>query len=211
MAAEVLTYTSLLTDIQVYTDRDDTPFITQIPRFVMLAENRIAKEVKQLGFKRFVTDNMQVGVSIIAKPARWRETVSFNIGTGTTYNARTPLYERTYEWCRAYCPDPTVTSQPKYYGDYDSTHFIIAGTPNYTYPFELVYFERPEPLSIAHQTSWTTENAPELLLFACLLETSPFLKSDERTQMWQALYDRAAQNVTHEDNQRVTDRSSGVK
>ena len=211
MAAEVLTYTSLLTDIQTYVDRDDAPFTTQIPRFVMLAENRIAKEVKQLGFKRYVTDFMQVGVSIITKPARWRETVSFNIGTGVSNTTRTTIYSRTYEWCRAFCPDPTVTGQPRYYSDYDFTHFLIAATPNFAYPFELVYYERPEPLSNAVQTSWTTENAPELLLAACLLEASTFLKSDERTPMWQAMYDRAAQNVTHEDNQRVTDRSSEVK
>ena len=211
MSAEVLTYASLINDIQVYIDRDDTPFTTQIPRFVMMAENRIAKEVKQLGFKRIATDTMQVGVNVLTKPARWRETVSFNIGTGVAHVTRTTLYERTYEWCRTFCPDPTVTSQPRYYADYDFNHFLIAGTPDYAYPFELMYYERPEPLSDANQTSWTTENAPELILYASLLEASPFLKSDERTQMWQGLYDRAAQNVTHEDNQRVTDRSSGVK
>ena len=53
--SEALTYDSLLTDIQVYAERTDQPFVNQIPRFVMLAENRLASEVRGLGTQKYVT------------------------------------------------------------------------------------------------------------------------------------------------------------
>lgn len=211
MSAFVLTYTSLVNAMQTYADRYDSPYVDSIPTFIAMAENRIASEIHHLGNKRIVTNTLTVGEPILAKPDRWRETASFNIGTGTNHIERTTLYERTYEFCRTFWPDPTVTGQPRYYSDYDYGHFLIAGTPNYAYPFELTYYERPEPLSDTNQTNWTTEYAPQLLLYGALLEASPFLKSDERTQMWQAAFDRAAKDISHEDNLRVTDRSSGVK
>ena len=37
---------------------------------------------------------------------------------------------------------------------------------------------------------------------------TPFLKSDERIQVWQAMYDRTAQALTGEDMKRIMDRSA---
>lgn len=211
MAAEVMTYSSLLADIQVYVDRDDQPFLNQRARFVMLAENRIATEIENLGLQRVVTSQMQAGQPIIEKPARWRQSISFNYGAGESSNVRTTLYERTYEWCRNFWPDPSTTTAPRYYCDYDFNHFLVAGTPDSAYPFELVYYERPEPLSTDNQTNWITQHAPQLLLFAALLEAAPFLKNDERIPVWQAAYDRAGQAFSRQDNGRVVDRSSQRK
>lgn len=210
-AAANMTYDSLVTDILVYVDRNDQPLKDQVPRFIMQAENRIASEVQNLGMQRAVNSVMTVGEPIIAKPTRWRETVSFNIGTGINHQRRTPLFERTYEWVRAFAADPTVLGQPRYYADYNQDHFIVGLSPDYAYPFELIYRERLEPLSSANQTNWLTEYAPQLILSACMLEAQPFLKNLEMIAMWQATYDRSAQALTKEQNSRVTDRNSVVK
>ena len=58
------------------------------------------------------------------------------------------------------------------------------------------------------QSNWLTEYAPEVLLYASLLEATPFLKNDERVQMWQALYDRSAQALNGQDLGRILDRSA---
>ena len=55
---------------------------------------------------------------------------------------------------------------------------------------------------------WPNEYAPEVLLYASLLEATPFLKNDERVQMWQALYDRSAQALNGQDLGRILDRSA---
>jgi hypothetical protein len=206
VAPAALTYDSLLDDLSTYAERADAPFTDQRERFVMLAENRIASEVKGLGFKKFVTGTFTVSNPVIVKPVRWRETESFSYLSGTS---RVFLKLRSLEYCRTYWPDSTLSSTtPKYYSDYDFEHFYLAGTPALASSFELGYFERPVPLSTAVQTNWTTEYAPQLLLYACLLEAQPWLKLPERIPEFQAMYDRAVSGITHEDNQRVTDAES---
>lgn len=205
--AEALTYDSLLSDVQIYAERDDAPFVSQIPRFVMLAENRLASEVRGLGFQRYVTGNFSGNT--LPKPARWRETVSIN----TTVNSeRVFLQPRTYDYCRAFCPDPTVTGTPRYYADYEYEHYLFVPTPLEPYAFELAYYERPEPLSDENQTNWTTQYAPQLLLYATLMEAQPFLKRPERTAEFQTLYDRALQGISQESSRRIgSDRAATAR
>jgi hypothetical protein len=202
-SAAALTYDSLVSDIQIYAERDDQPFVDQIPRFIMLTENKLAMEVKPLGFVRIVSGTMSGNTMV--KPTRWRRTKSLSI---LVNNARQYLYERSYEYCRQYWPDASVTGVPEYYADYDFEHFFLAGTPTANYSFELSYWERPEPLSSVNQTNWTTQYAPQLLLYGALLEAQPFLKLGERMQEFQGLYDRALMALTKEDEGRQIDNAA---
>lgn len=212
MPAAKMTYNSLVEDVRSYAERRvDSAFADQVPQFIMLAEMRIATEVKGLGLKKFVTSVFVQNLAVVDKPVRWRETVSWNFGTGTGNNKRNTLFPRSYEYCRLYWPDPTVAGTPRYYADYDYDHFLVVATPQAGYPFELVYHERPLPLSAENQENWTTEHAPQLLLFATLLEAQPYLKLDERVAVWQAAYDRAAAGVSGEDKSRKSDHSTERK
>lgn len=207
MAGE-MNYTTLVNDVKVYVDRSDQPFVSQIPRLIAMAENRIAKEVHGLGYKKYVTDTLSPNVSVIQKPARWRETINFNVGIGSGFANRKFLLNRSYEYCRAFWPNPAQVGEPRFYGDYDYQHFLIVPTPALAHPFELVYHERPEPLSDSNQNNWTTEYAPDLILYATLLETQPFLLRDDRIQVFQAMYDRARTAISGEEMRRVTDEST---
>lgn len=198
----VTTYDSLKADISTYAERNDAPFINQIPQFIALAENRLALEVKPLGFLRVV--NGTLGQPVLDKPSRWRRTKNFSITSG---GERIFLFERSYEYCRVFSGGAT-SGIPRYYADYDYEHFYITPTPVSPVPFELSYYERPDPLSDANQTNWTTRYAPQLLLYASLLEAQPFLKTSERIAEFQALYDRALQGIIKEDQERAIDASS---
>ena len=202
--AEAMTYDSLVNDISGYAERTDNPFTTQIPRFIMMAENRLASEVRGLGLQKYVTGNL--AGNTMPKPERWRETVSFNI---TTTTGRKFLQPRTYDYCRAFAPDPTKQDVPRYYADYEYEHFLVVPTPDQQYAFELAYYERPQPLGDSNQTNWLTQYAPQLLLYAALLEAQPYLKRSERIAEFQGLYDRALQGIAQETSRRVnSDRAS---
>lgn len=203
--AEALTYDSLVEDIQNYAERNDEPFISQIPRLIMLAENRIASEVHGLGYIRPVSFSIVQGDPSIEKPARWRETVSMflNTPTGPKY-----LFPRTYEYCRMYSSSSDI---PEFYADYDYEHFFLSPTPDSAYTGELTYHERPLPLSSTNQTNWTTRYAPQLLLYATLLEAQPFLKRTERLQEFVSLYERAVNAIKQEDANRESDSSMRSK
>jgi len=197
-----MTYDLLVADIETYCERDDDPFLAQVPRFIALAENRIASESKPLGFVRTVTGTLANNTMV--KPSRWRLTKSFSILTG---NERSFLFERSYEYCRTFAPTAGSTGAPRFYADYDYENYFIAPTPDAGYDFELQYYELPEPLSSINQTNWTTRYAPQLLLYASLMEAMPFLKTSERIPEFQGLYDRAMAAITGEDQQRTTDAS----
>lgn len=210
MPAANLTYGNLVTDITAYAERgNDAAFTAQIPRFIMLAENRIASEAKGLGFIISVTDNMIVGVngSALLKPARWRETASISIGVGTGFNTRKTLKLRSYEYCRYYSPDPTVPDEPIYYADWDWAHLLISPSPAFAYPYELIFFERPVPLDDSNSTNWTTKYAPQLLLMACLLEAAAWVKNTDLIKGWQDQYDRAVKQIEFDSKRRLADRS----
>lgn len=203
--AESVTYSSLVTDIITYSERTDSPFSDQVPRFIMMCENRLASEVRGLGLQKYVTGTLTSNT--IDKPARWRETISFNV---TVNSERVFLQERTYDYCRSFCPNPATTGVPRYYADYEYEHFLVVPTPASNYAFELAYYERPEPLSDANQTNWLTQYAPQVLLYGSLLEAQPFLKRPERVAEFQGLYDRALQGLAQESNRRITADRAGT-
>lgn len=205
--ASVMTYDSLVENIQSYLERTDTATLEKIPLFIMLAEQIIASQIKFLGNMTVNQSTMVLGESIIDKPARWHKTVSFNI---LVNGERQPVFLRKYEYLREYAPNASVTGVPVFYGDYDYTHWLVAPTPDAAYTFEVLYYERIQPLDSSNQTNWFTIYAPQALLYGSLLQAMPFLKNDERMPMWQQNYDLIIQTLKAEDVQRIGDRQSTV-
>lgn len=204
-AAAVMTYDSLSSDIASYLERTDTATLEKIPTFIMLCEQKLAADIKFLGNLTVNTFNMVAGEATIDKPARWRKTVSMNV---TVNGQRQPVLLRKYEYLREYWPDPTSQDVPKYYCDYDYSHWLVAPTPDVAYNFEVLYYERVQPLDSSNQTNWFTTYAPQALLYGSLLQAMPFLKNDERIGMWQQQYDLIMQTLTNEDKLRVADRQA---
>ncbi len=205
--AAVMTYDSLVENIQSYLERSDTATLEKIPLFIMLAEQVIASQIKFLGNLTVNTSAMVANQATVDKPARWHKTVSMNI---TVAGERYPVLLRKYEYLREYWPEPASTGVPKYYADYDYTHWLVAPTPAAAYDFEVLYYERVQPLDSSNQTNWFTIYAPQALLYGSLLQAMPFLKNDERMGMWQQQYDLIINTLKAEDVQRIADRQANV-
>lgn len=214
-----LTYTSLQSDLQNYLERGspkDVIVFNQIPRLITLAEKAIATAIKVQGFLVPVTSNFQAGVSVYAKPNRWRETVSMFYGvkstpTAVNLNKRIPIFPRSYEYCRAYWPDASITdaeNPPAFYADWDYQHWLISPTPVIAQPWEINYYQLPPLLSDTNQTNWLTEYAPNMLLYRALLEATPFLKNDDRIPTWQAMYQEQLATINQQDLSKVADREA---
>ena len=203
--AVVMTYDSLVADIESYLERTDTATVDKIPTFIMLAEQQIATQIKFLGNLTVNESTMVSNDPVIAKPARWHKTVSMNV---TINGVKTPVLLRRYEYIREYWPDATNTGIPKFYCDYDYQHWLIGPTPDDDYSFEVLYYERVQPLDSSNQTNWFTQYAPQALLYGSLLQAMPFLKNDERIPMWRAEYDIVMSSLKTEDNLRIADRQA---
>ena len=123
-------------------------------------------------------------------------------------NKRVPLLSRGYEYVRSFWPDDSMQDDPQFYSDYDYSHFLVAPTPRITGPAEMNVYMLPPLLDAGNQSNWVTEFAPEMLLYASLLELTPFLGQDERIQIWQDAYDRAASGLSQQDQGRMKDRAA---
>ena len=205
--ASVMTYDSLVENIQGYLERTDDATIQKIPLFIMLAEQVIASEIKFLGNLNVVNSAMVANNNIIQKPSRWHKTVSMNI---TVDGVRQPVLLRKYEYLREYWPNETLTGTPLFYCDYNYDNWFVAPTPNTNYNFEVLYYQRLQPLDSTNQTNWFTNYAPQALLYGSLLQAMPWLKNDERLPMWKAEYQAIIQTLKTEDVQRIGDRQSTV-
>jgi hypothetical protein len=203
-ASFVLTYDSLTSSVLQYLERSDAAVIEAIPTFITLCEFEIAQQIKTLGQQQVVNSTMTVNNAILPKPARWRKTVSFNV-TGST-GTPSPVYLRKYEYLLNYNTGGT-TGLPLYYSDYDYDHWLVSPTPDDDYPFQVLFYERLQPLSSTNQTNWLTQNAPNAMLYGTLLQAMPFLKNDQRT-IFQQKYQEAMAVLKTEDQLRIGDRQA---
>lgn len=206
--AFVLTYNNLLTLIPSYLERSDQDVIDNIPIFVELAQRRISKDVKQLGLTTYLVGAFTPSVGVYAKPAKWSNALSFNFGSGEGNNTITQLQLRPYEFCIEYWKDLSATDTPKYYADYGYSHWLIVPTPAVASPFEVAFMGMSSTIDETQQTNWVTQFAPEMLIYASLMEAQIYLKNDQRTAYFEDLYTKALQSLTSEDKARYTDRYS---
>lgn len=199
------TYTELLTLIPQWSERTDAAFATQVPTFISLAENRIATDMKQQGFQSVVTGNLPL-TSSLAKPAFWKETISFMYTNAA--GESTPLFLRPLEYLRNYWPNASLTDTPRFYADYNATHFLFAPTPSVALPFELVYYARLQPLSSTNDSNWMTLNVPQALFAACMVEACRFAKNTTRQAVWEDAYQAASNALKSENAERQADRTT---
>jgi len=207
--AAVLTYDNLTSTVLQYLERTDAAVVNFIPTAIMLAEFEIAQDIKTLGQMLVADGTMSTNNPVIAKPARWRKTVSMTLTT--TAGQKQPMYLRKLEYLSSYAPDVTATGTPIYYADYDADHWFVAPTPSSNFAFEALVYTRLQPLASDNQTNWLTQNAPNAMLYGTLKQTAPFLKDDARLQVWSGLFDAAMAALKVEDQLRVGDRQSIVQ
>ncbi len=209
------TFATLQSDMTTYLERGgsqttDPTVFAQLPRLINQAERRLADLLKLLGMKEVLTgvppNGLQSQNPVLAKPDRWRKTVSFCYGTGpNNLNSRQFLLPRDYSFVTAYWPDRTQTAPPIYYADYDLTHWLIGPTPDQPYPFEVVAYMQPVLLDDVNTTNFWTIYTPALLLYSALLEAEPFLKDDPRLQVWGQMQQAEIQSLNTQDLQRMMD------
>lgn len=62
-------------------------------------------------------------------------------------------------------------------------------TPSANTTLSLVYFQSVPALTVDGNSNWLLDKYPDLYLYGSLIASAPFLKDDDRLQMWTALHD----------------------
>ena len=170
------TFTTLKTAIQDYTQNTETSFTTQLPTFIVNAEERILKECQLDVFRKNSQGSATNGNEYLEKPTDF---LSQNSLSYISSSSKTFLLYKQVTFLQDYTPAPSTTGTPKYYADWDESTFLLAPTPNADFTMELHYFYRPTSITTSTDgTSWLGTNAELSMLYGSLVEAYTFMKGE---------------------------------
>jgi hypothetical protein len=186
------TYTTLKTAIQDYTQNSETAFVSQLPRFILNAEERILKECQLDIYRRYATGSAATDTKFLTIPSDYLATLSLSVVNSSSNEFL--LYKHA-TFLQDYTPDPATTGTPKYYADWDETAFLLAPTPDQDYTMELHYFYRPASITtVSSGTTWLGDNAELAMLYGALVEAYTFMKGeDQLLNIYNGRYQEALQ------------------
>lgn len=202
-SAYQMTYDNLIQDVINYMERNDAQFVAQIPNLIGLAESAIAAELKTYLQMTVVETTLLQNQVILAKPARWRKTISLKT------NGK-PMLMRSQDYIAQYQSesDPGV---PLYYAEYDYNNWAFAPAPDANYPVEIIYYSEIQPLDESNQQNLFTREAPQAMLFGTLLQAQGYLKALDKLPVWKSYYTDCLAALKKEDNTRRVDRNVSVQ
>jgi len=189
-----MTYDELVTNIRNYTEVDANVFSNSvINTFITMAENQILREIDLDVFKLEVSGSMTSGNKFLTAPSG---ILTHRYMMITVDGDQVFLDFRDTSFMKEYWADGSSTGVPKYYSVWDQNTFYVAPTPSQGYAVELGYIYRPDQLSPAVPTTWISTNAPEALLYACLVQAYSYTKGPvEMLQYFRQSYKEAVQGL----------------
>jgi hypothetical protein len=199
----VMTYDSLVLNIQQFMERNDPDFVAQIPNLIALAEASIAAELKTYMQLIVVETSLAENQVVLNKPARWRKTISMKI------NGK-PVILRSQDYVAQYLSE-SDNNVPLYYAEYDFNNWNFAPSPDQEYPVEIIYYAEIQPLDNTNQQNLWTAIAPQAMLYGALVQAQGYLKALDKLPMWKGYYTEAIAALKKEDNARRVDRNTTVQ
>jgi hypothetical protein len=193
----ITTYAELQTAVGNWLNRSD--LTSYIPDFIKLAESNIESDI--MGFEpppRFLetTASGTTSGNTLAIPSDYASMISFIVtigGQSTSLQYISPTQAANF----------TNTSYPRYYtpiGD----NFQFSPPLDGSYAYTLNYYKGLTALSSG--VNWILTNAPDIYLYASLLQADIFLKNDPRLSTWMPLYQNSLDNLREAT---IRDRKSG--
>lgn len=181
---QIVDYASLQSAVIEYLARDqDTTLIARIPTFVQLAEAKFNRQLFVRQMEQRATALVDSGSSepeFISLPADFQSMRRVRLSSVTgkpclAFKSGTQLDEYRFG-------ASDVAGQPRYFTVFGD-EIELAPTPDAAYTVEMVYRRNVPPLA-ANDPNWLLSLAPDLYLYAALLEAAPYIKEDGRIQTW---------------------------
>jgi len=192
-----MTYSELVTKIRDYTEVDSNVFTsTIINGFIENAEFRILRDVDSDNNRKYATASVVVTQKYFNTPADLLVIRSLQVFN--TNGAISFLDVRDMTFINEYNQDNT-TGIPKYYANWDEDTVIIAPTPDQAYTIQINYILKPTGLSANTATTYLSQQFPNGLLYACLVEAYGFLKGpQDMLQYYENRYKQAIEGFSLE-------------
>jgi len=203
-----MTYSELVTKIRDYTEVSSDVFTSTIVNgFIRDAEFRIFRDADADYSREYATSTFTANNKYLALP-------NASISSGTS-SSRVALIVRSVVVTNSSGVKVSLeprddtfitefnstgaTGFPKYYAMFRENSICVAPTPSSAFVVALDYVYTPDGLSSTNTETYISINAPELLLYACLVEAYGFLKGPmDMYKLYQDKYNNALQGFALE-------------
>jgi len=200
-----MTYAELVQKIRDYTEVGSEVITTTIVNgFIRDAELKIFREADADYAREYANSTFTANNKFVALPnaagtaAERRALVVRSVVVTNSSGVQVSLEPRDDTFLTEYNSTGS-TGFPKYYATFRENAIEVAPTPDAAYVVALDYIYSPDALSVTNTTTYISLNAPELLLYACLLEAFAYLKGPmDMYKLYQEKYNEALQGFALE-------------
>jgi hypothetical protein len=182
-------YNDLVTTVESYLARSDLTSI--IPTFVMLAQQRISRDLRTREMLKVATTTATDGT--VELPTDFLEMRELH------FQGNPPITLEYQSPDKFFRNQVTTTSGLPYYYTIIGYEFQFAPVPDSAQVLQILYYAEPTFISSTVPSNLYLANYPDALLYAALAEAEPYLMNDERITVWASMYDRAISNITNSD------------
>ena len=188
-----MNFTQLEANIKNFLEDDGTEFDASIPEIIKQAENMIFARLPNLPcYRKQLTGNFVIGTKEydVASARMIRQVAVTKANSDVIY-----LKHRIDSYLRDYVPNATTQGEPFMYATKKATtsgiKILIGPVPSATLAYEIDFIGLETGLSSTNANNWVGDNAEQVLLSACLYESSAFLKAPDSVNLYKAQFDEA--------------------
>jgi hypothetical protein len=190
-------FSDLVDNVRNYTETDSSVLTDAIiQQFIDSTEDKVRRKVDLNYYRRYDTATLTVNNPFLPLPSDWEATRYIQLID--TNDDRTFLIQKDISFINEFAPDRTSTGAgtPKYYAVYDDNTHMLAPTPNAALTVELAYTYKPPILSSTTTSNWMSQNAPNVLLYGCVLEALGYLKGPaDMIQYYDKMYNQSLKDL----------------
>lgn len=177
----ITTYNELQTAVGNWLNRGD--LTSRIPEFIALAEARMNRDQRLRTRDSIVRETLAVSSQFKTLPTGFLRMVNCELQTD-------PVRPLTYATPQQMdvIRNQQQAQAPNHYSII-GTEIELAPVPDASYTLGLIYYSKITALTLPSSTNWLLTAAPDIYLYASLMQSAPYLMNDERLATWGSLYD----------------------
>lgn len=188
----ITSYAALKAAVQTWNPHSDVPSV--VDDLLDLAEARLSRELRCRRMVATQTGTITSGDSTLSVPTDLLEVVELRVGSGTS--GRTLEKRPLVDFEARYLSQTSGTTEA-FAIDGGTFRFGPATASDLAYT--LRYYQRIPALSSSNTSNWLLEDAPDLYLWACLVEAERFLRNPEGVSYMEAQYQQARDSLVSSD------------
>lgn len=195
----ITSYSDLIDSVSVWLNRPDIE--QSVSTFISLAEAKFNRRIRDYRMVKRATAEVDTGYFVV--PNDWQENIRFQLNTSpiVTLEYVTPDQAAEEERLNSGAGRPVFFTMI-------GNEFQIIPSPDGVYDAELTYYSKIPALSSENTSNWLLEKAPDIYLYATLMEAAPYLEEDARIQTWSTLLEQSMNALQIESDRAKTGSSS---